>query len=93
MINMSKEIIKGFKEAFKAKGVHILTPRDLMVISKEQFQLKQNITELGNEMWKLKNTKLKHEQDYAKLEKEKDKIFIGTGLKEVKKLEVEKGSI
>ena len=83
-----KERIKFSKDQLKQIGIKD-KPRDLMTISTGQFKLKQEISKLGNKIYWLRNDVTNAKTKYTKLENEKDAIFIGMGLKIVKKEEGE----
>lgn len=79
-----KEKIIGLEKALRKKQ----NPNDkLMSICREEFLVKQDISKLGNDIFRLKNEKLKLHNKIADLEKEKDTIFISLGLKKVEVLE------
>ena len=74
-----------------AKDKYILPPNlnSLETICKLQFQNKQKDTELGNRMWRLKCEKLKNSQEFARLERRKDDIFLNMGMKQTKDIRKE----
>lgn len=74
------ETIKGYDKAMRKKE----TPdRRLWLLSQEQFKLKQEVNRIGNQIYLLKNEKLKVCDEIASLEREKDEIFIKLGLKPI----------
>ena len=83
---MSATKITGFEKAFAEKGKVLNKEQQLFELSKQQFELKQEVTILWNKIYKLTTQKTDLKSKITQIEKMKDKLFIAMGLKFVEEV-------
>jgi hypothetical protein len=84
-----KETINDIEKIKSKLGIRD-NDKKLIDIFTEEFEEKQNIKTIENTKWRLANEKLTKCKKIARMQKEKDQLFINMGLKFVEPLEKEK---
>jgi hypothetical protein len=82
-----KDTYSGIEEAFANKGIILnknVKAEEIVNLAKEEFEMQNKINEIGNKIWRMKNERLKCQQQLAKIAIAKEQFFVKLGLRRVK---------